>query len=390
MANISDDVFKRMIKHIADGTTDMAGADLRVPSSNFSNETHARSERELFRKQPLVTALASELPEPGRFITRDLLGTALLIVRQDDGTVATFLNMCRHRGGKVERAESGKRKFFVCGYHGWSYERSGGLKGVPFEKCFDPLDRACHSLIPVKSEERHGMIWVDLSNDESRGVADFLGAEADAELVNFGIEKTVVFLQRQYPLNVNWKLVMDGAYDILHPQFLHPNGVGKLVHTNVGVWKDYGLHGQQFAARRRLAEAVKNGATPEAAWRYFATVFVIFPNTMIIAAPDHYEFWTVWPSNESASKSMTQIRFLIPPDKLNDEMGERLNRSLAILEEAAMNEDWPMEESIQANAATSPNANFIYGRSEVSCQHLHVQLQKAMASAEHSLTHDAG
>lgn len=380
MSNITQEVFDRMVDHIDKGTTDLAPADLRVPAANFSSDAHLAGEREVFRRQLLVAATASELPEPGSFVTRDLLGTALLIVRQKDGGVRTFRNMCRHRGGKVEMAKSGIKPAFVCAYHGWSYGRDGSLRGVPFEESFDAIDRACNGLARVHCEERHGLVWVDLSNDTGRSVADFLGAEADAQLATFAIDRTGVFLERKYDLDVNWKLVMDGAYDVLHPQFLHPTGVGKIIHSNVGIWKDYGLHGQMFTARKRLADAVKSGASPEAAWRYFATVFVLFPNTLVIAAPDHYEFWTVWPG-ETAGKCTVHIRFLIDPAKLVGEMPDRLNRSLAILEDAAMNEDWPMEETIQANAASSPDATYLYGRSEVSCQHLHRQLAREMATA---------
>lgn len=379
MGNITQDVFDRMVAHIDQGTTDMAAADLRVPASNFSSDTHLADERAMFRRQMLVAATGSELSEAGSFVTRDILGNALLIVRQKEGGVRCFRNMCRHRGGKVEMAESGRKPAFVCGYHGWSYGQTGALRGVPFEESFDPIDRACNGLARVHCEERHGLIWVDLSNDAERTVADFLGAAADAQLDTFALAKTTVHLERKYDLAVNWKLVMDGAYDVLHPQFLHPTGVGKLVHTNVGIWKDYGLHGQMFTARKRLADAVKNGASVEAAYRYFATVFVLFPNTLVIAAPDHYEFWTVWPG-ETAGKCHVHIRFLIDPAKLVGEMPERLDRSLAILEDAAMNEDWPMEETIQTNAASCPDATYLYGRSEISCQHLHRQLARAMAA----------
>lgn len=380
MSSITQQVFDRMVAHIAQGTTDMAASDLLVPAANFSSDAHQQGELEVFRRQMLVAATSSQLPEPGSFITRDLLKTALLIVRQKDGSVRCFRNMCRHRGGKVEMAEAGKKPAFVCAYHGWSYANSGDLRGVPFEESFDPIDKSCNGLARVHCEERHGLIWVDLSDDTGRSVAEFLGPDADERLADLSLEGTTQYLERTYDLNVNWKLVMDGAYDILHPQFLHPTGVGKLVHTNVGIWNDYGRHGQLFTARKRLADAVKNGATPEAAWRYFATVFVLFPNTLVIAAPDHYEFWTVWPG-DTAGQCRVHIRFLINPEKLSPEMGERLDRSLAILEDAAMNEDWPMEETIQANAASSPEANYLYGRSEISCQHLHRQLALEMAEA---------
>ncbi|MBA2933769.1 aromatic ring-hydroxylating dioxygenase subunit alpha [Sphingomonas sp. CGMCC 1.13654] len=382
MANVSIEIYERMLDHIRAGTTDLADTMLAVPAAHFSSEAHAAHERALFRRQPLVVACASELPEPGSFVTRTVMGTALLVVRQADGRVEVFLNMCRHRGGKVEMAETGRKRFFVCGYHGWSYEREGGLRGIPFEASYGAIDRACTSLIKVASEERHGLIWVDLSSRDGIDLAGFLGAEADRELATFGIGDMEILFERRYDIPANWKLVMDGAYDVLHPQFLHPTGVGKLVESNVGVWKDYGRHGQLFTARRRLAEIVRSGASPEVAWRYFASVLVLYPNALVIPAPDHYEFWTVWPSMTSPSECHVHIRFLLRPETATEEVKARVGRSLAILEEAAINEDWPMEETIQANAGTSPEVDFLYGRSEVSCQHLHHQLRRDLAGLD--------
>ena len=62
-------------------------------------------------------------------------------------------------------------------------------------------------------------------------------------------------------------------------------------------------------------------------------------------------------------------------------MADRLNRSLAILDDAAMSEDWPTEEAIQMNAEASPEMTYLYGRSEISCQHLHKELAREMAIA---------
>ena len=84
----------------------------------------------------------------------------------------------------------------------------------------------------------------------------------------------------------------------------------------------------------------------------------------------------MWPSTEEAGKSTTNIRFLIRPELLTDEMAERLNQSWEILSHAGYTEDWPMERAIQVNAEADPSGDFLYGRSEISCQHLHRQLSR--------------
>jgi phenylpropionate dioxygenase-like ring-hydroxylating dioxygenase large terminal subunit len=385
MVAISPEVASRMIEHLRNNTTDMAESDLRVPIACFTDDAHARAEVALLRRLPLIAAHRAELAQPGSFITRELLGVPLLIVRQTDGTAAAFLNMCRHRGGKVESAASGSKRLFVCRYHGWSYERDGGtLRHVPFESGFEPIDKRCSGLVRVRTEERHGFVWVTLDGEAAAPVADFLGPRADAQLAAFGLDEAVVFLDKSFTMDLNWKLAMDGAIDILHPLFLHPEGVGKLFQTNAGVWEDYGRHGQLFTARRRLTELVKAGEKVEAAWKYFATNLLLYPNAMAIAAPDHIEFWTVWPDPQRAGRSTTNIRFLVPQAKLDEEMAARLNQSWEILGHAAQNEDWPMEESIQRNAEANPGGSYLYGRSEISCQHLHRRLQADLATMAHA------
>jgi hypothetical protein len=101
----------------------------------------------------------------------------------------------------------------------------------------------------------------------------------------------------------------------------------------------------------------------------------IYPNINFIAAPDHIEFWTVWPTADPG-KCEVDIWLMIERSKLTPEMAERIERSWEILEDAATSEDFPMEESIQQNAQGWPTGSFLYGRNEVSCQHLHVQLEQ--------------
>ena len=153
MSAISDEVATRLVSHVRDDTTDMAASDLRVPIRNFVDEGHVAAERALFKRLPLIVALGSEVAEPGSFLTKDILGTSVIISRQSDGTVATFLNMCRHRGGKVESKPSGSKRVFVCQYHGWAYDRDGGtLRNVPYEEFFEPIDHGCNGL--VEGEDR--------------------------------------------------------------------------------------------------------------------------------------------------------------------------------------------------------------------------------------------
>ena len=375
---IGEDVTARLAEHIRNNTTDMAAEDLRVPVSHFASDAHAQAEIAMFRRLPLFVALGSEVAKAGDFVTRDVLGTPVIIVREDDGQVAAFMNICRHRGARIEHDATGNKRVFTCKYHGWSYERCGDLRHVPFESSFGSIDRDQSGLFPIKVEERHGLIWLDLSNGLGGSVEAFLGPPEEARLAALGFDKTVIYLEKTFDLDVNWKLVVDCAVDSLHAPFLHPGGVDNLVTTNLNVWNDYGRHGQLFNARRKFVDVVKSGGPVAGDFKSFSSAMMVFPNNVLIAMPDHFECWSVWPT-ETAAKCQVKIRFLVRPEIADDRIKGRMDRSWEILAQAAINEDFPIEATIQANAKANPNQTYLYGRSEVAPQHLHRNLAREMA-----------
>lgn len=376
--DVSEAVSTRLIQHLRDDTTDLADSDLFVPSTHFTCAQRLSQEIALMKTLPLVVAHCSEIANPGDFLTREALGMPLLIVRKSDGTAQAYLNMCRHRGGRVETRETGNKRFFMCQYHGWSYERDGGqLRNVPYEDSFETIERGCNSLIAYPTQERHGLIFVMLSQGQGESLDSYLGAEVDAQMAPWRMEDSVIVVEKQYTLDINWKLVMDGASDIIHPRFLHPGGVGNLIESNVGVFRDYGRHGQHFGVRSKLKTLVKSNAEISGGGtRYIASNLIIYPNAMMIAAPEHIEFWTVWPVPGEPARSQVHLRFLVRKDILTPEIEARVHKSWAVLENAATQEDWPMELWIQQNAAAAPDAIYRYGRSELACAHLHRQLRR--------------
>ncbi len=379
MDSYMDEVYGRIVARLRSNTTDQAESVLRVPAAHFTDPAHLARELAVFRRVPVNAAMSCELPGPGSFVTRDILGVPLLIVRGKDGVVAALRNMCRHRGAKVELRARGQRNLFMCSYHGWSYDSSGALRGVPYDAELGGIDKNCNGLQSLRCAERHGIIWVNVSNEAGEDVADWLGP-ADARLAAYEVERKVIHMEKRLDVPVNWKLVMDGAIDVLHPQFLHPEGVGKLIHTSAALWIPHGRHGHSYSARKRFAEKVLAGESYERNWRYLGGNFMLFPNAYLIPTPDHYEYWNVWPHLTHPGRCHVHIRFLVNPQTLTPEVAARIARSWEILETAATTEDFPIEETIQANAASAPEVDFIYGRAEAPCQHLHRQMAAHIAA----------
>ncbi len=81
-----------------------------------SSKRFAAEQRSLFRATPLLAAHASEIANPGDFLTKDLAGLPLLLTRNRDGQAHAFLNVCRHRGARLVDEAAGCKLSFSCPY----------------------------------------------------------------------------------------------------------------------------------------------------------------------------------------------------------------------------------------------------------------------------------
>ena len=74
----------------------------------------------------------AELPDQGSFVTREVAGERVLVVRGDDGALRAFFNVCRHRGSRLVDEPGGRlRGAIACPYHAWTYALDGSLRRAP-------------------------------------------------------------------------------------------------------------------------------------------------------------------------------------------------------------------------------------------------------------------
>ncbi len=194
-----------------------------VHNSVYSARAFELERERIFRRIWNFVGHASEWPAPGHFLTTEIAGDPVLIVRRLDGALAGYHNVCRHRGCLVVDAPAGVAGRFQCPYHHWTYALDGALISVPQEEAYAGTGfvRERFGLVPVRVEEAYGLVFACL-DPAAPPLAEFLGPEVLAVLApTFGQAPFSVFHRDTWTLHANWKLFAENARDGYHVPYVH-------------------------------------------------------------------------------------------------------------------------------------------------------------------------
>ena len=170
----------------------------------------------------------SEIPNAGSFKTVDLAGYQLLLVRQADGGIKAFYNICRHRQAPVVRACSGEAKAFQCFYHLWTYGIDGKLVGVTLPEGYEKtgFQKEEFGLLEVRVAEVGGLVFVCLS-DETEPLEQFLGDVVPALTRHIPAAGLEVFHFHHAEMKTNWKLFQENNNEPYHTSLHWSNRTSK-------------------------------------------------------------------------------------------------------------------------------------------------------------------
>jgi nitrite reductase/ring-hydroxylating ferredoxin subunit len=134
----------------------------------------------------------------------------VLVVRDNAGQVGAFLNVCRHRGNRLCRADAGNAASFTCAYHGWTYRNDGRLAGVPYlkEAYHNELDRDRWGLTPVAQLDNYKGLYFATFDPEAPPLLDYLGGmtwylDVFFDRLEGGVE--VIGGMHKWVMPCNWK-----------------------------------------------------------------------------------------------------------------------------------------------------------------------------------------
>ena len=181
----------------------------------------AREFDELWPHVWQFACLERDVSEPGQYVVLDIGRESIVVSCGPDGDLVANFNVCQHRGARVLVDRQGCAQHFTCPYHGWSYRSDGRLVVVPDNNRFaGGVDRAQHSLKPVRVGCALGMVWVCM-DPAAAPLDDFLGPLIDI-VGPFHIEKMTLTGDQTLALGCNWKAVFDNFQELYHVEHIHP------------------------------------------------------------------------------------------------------------------------------------------------------------------------
>jgi choline monooxygenase len=308
------------------------------------------------------------IADPESFFTADAAGEPIVVVRDQQGTLRAFSNVCRHRAGPIALA-SGCKSVLRCAYHGWTYTLDGRLIGTPDVEGVEFFDRSTMGMVPLQLETWERFIFVNFDRD-AEPLATYLGGIPE-QVRGFQFEGLQFAERRDYVIDCNWKVYVDNYLEGYHIPIAHPGLMREIDYAGYRT-DTFRYHSQQFAPIRAMKPGEGGerfyapGASPQE-----ALYFWIFPNLMVNIYPDNISTNLIVPL--SHDKTLTIFEWFFH-DLASEKVQERAKKAIAFSDEV-QREDVGLCENVQRGLRSSTYDRGRYSvKRENGVHHFHMLL----------------
>lgn len=180
---------------------------------------------EIFAREWVCVGRADALAKSGDFLTYELAGQPVFVIRDSDGVLRAMSNVCLHRMSTLLEG-SGNRRSIVCPYHAWTYNLDGTLRGAPAMARNEEFSRQCYRLPAIRCEEWLGWIMITL-NPDIPPVTQQL-AEVQGLIDDYGMENYAETFRETHVWNTNWKILAENFMESYHLPVCHAATIGGL------------------------------------------------------------------------------------------------------------------------------------------------------------------
>jgi choline monooxygenase len=241
----------------------------------WDDELYRAECRHVFGATWQLVGLAEHIAVVGNFLTADIAGEPIVVLRDEQGTLRAFYNVCRHRAARLLAEPHGQAGRLRCPYHGWTYDLQGRLRGTPEFEGVENFCKEDNGLVPLAVDTWGPYVFVH-GGTQPPALAQYL-APLPERARPLGLERLRFAERREYVVECNWKVFVDNFQDGgYHVHAVHPALAGALDYAHYH--NELAEHTTvQISPLRPAEEAdvakVRSGDTAYYWW--------VFPNLMV-------------------------------------------------------------------------------------------------------------
>jgi phenylpropionate dioxygenase-like ring-hydroxylating dioxygenase large terminal subunit len=323
-----------------------------LPNEHYTDPAvHAEEREALLFTQWAGLAVAADVPAPGDARPLDFAGMPVLLLRDKEGTVRVFQNICRHRGMILVDAPRRIEGAIRCPYHSWCYSTRGDLVatphvGGPGQNTHEAIRRADLGLVEIRSCIWRDVVWINVSGDAppfETAMADLIArwSEFDLPLHHGGHDS-------RFTLEVatNWKLAVENYCESYHLPWVHPglNSYSRL-EDHYHIEAPGAFSGQGTRVYRQLTnetgERFPDFPEVGARWNERAEYVAAYPNVLLGVHRDHAFAIVLEPQGPERTVEHVHLYYPVP------DADEGLRRRNAQLWKTVFEEDISVVEGMQ-------------------------------------------
>jgi carnitine monooxygenase subunit len=369
------DLTRRALKLARDKATDLAPAQHLVDARDYTSQERHERDWAMLMSSPQLVGYVSELPRPGSYCTKTVMGRSVLLTRTSDGSVKAFDNVCLHRQSPVVSG-CGVAKRFTCPYHAWTYDNTGRLVALPGREGFPEMTMNSDGLTELPATEFAGFLWIAMDPGTTLDVAAHLGPLAE-ELDSWGIGRWAPLGEKVLDSPINWKLAIDTFAENYHFATVHEQTFATIARSNCTVFDAYGPHHRLIFPLNTILDLDN---IPEDKWVPFnsmVVIYAIFPNIVLSVTIANGELFRVYPGDRPG-RSITVHQNSTPLDLSDESTAAGAQAVFEYAHATVRDEDYRLVAGLQANLESGAREQLLFGRNEPGLQHRHITWQQAL------------
>lgn len=180
-----------------------------------------REKSAIFHRSWMQVGHVEEVPEAGDYFTCNVIDQSLFVIRDKEGALRAFHNVCPHRAHELLQGK-GNARVIQCPCHAWSFETGGALRRARHGQAVADFDADEFCLREVRVEALCGFIFVNLDSEAPPVGHIFAGLEAEVRHYTPNLDRLTHAYRVTFDLAANWKTVVDNYLECYHCQTVHP------------------------------------------------------------------------------------------------------------------------------------------------------------------------